>query len=59
MVRVLKSLKNNKNNIDNKNKYQKIAYLKFIDKLNVSLDAKEVIYMNKINIPPIKIRNSE
>lgn len=33
--------------------------LKFIDNLNVSFEARDVIYINKISIPPIKIKNKE
>jgi len=29
------------------------------ENLNISLDARDVIYINKINIPPIKIKNNE
>mgnify|MGYP001580751792 CR=1 FL=1 len=29
------------------------------ENLNVSFEAKEVIYINKTNIPPIKIKNKE
>lgn len=32
---------------------------KFIENLNISFDAIEVMYINKINIPPKKIKNKE
>lgn len=40
---------------------KKILELKiklFIEKLNISLDAKEVTYIKRTNIPPKKIRNN-
>ena len=36
-----------------------IRKFRFIVNLNISLAAIEVIYMNKINIPPKKIKNNE
>jgi hypothetical protein len=59
IIRFLKSFIKNKNKRDNKNNNQKVEYLKFIVKVNVSLEAKDVIYINKINIPPIKIKKRE
>jgi hypothetical protein len=44
------------NNIINK---KKIIIFQFKKRLNISFDANEVIYINKINIPPIKIKNKE
>jgi hypothetical protein len=40
-------------------KEKKIIIFQFKKKLNISFDANEVIYINKINIPPIKIKNKE
>lgn len=48
---------NDKNIIKNKN--NEINILKFNENLNISFDAIEVIYINKINIPPKKIKNNE
>lgn len=53
-------LNNKKNNIIIE-KYIKINVniLKLIWNLNSSFEAIDVMYINKINIPPIKIKNSE
>lgn len=42
-----------------KNKQKEVKIFKLIEKLNISLEAIDVIYMNKINIPPKKIKNKE
>lgn len=42
-----------------KNKQKDVKIFKFIETLNISFDAIDVMYINKINIPPKKIRNSE
>lgn len=56
---ILKS-KINKNNIIKAKKIKnEIITLKLIENLNISFDAIDVIYINKINIPPKKIRNKE
>lgn len=60
-------LKNNilksKNKIKNKNIKRNIKKEKIIlilmENLNISFDAIEVMYINKINIPPKKIKNNE
>lgn len=65
MLKIL--LKNNilksKNKINNKNIKKNIKkeviILILIENLNISFDAIEVIYINKINIPPKKIKNNE
>lgn len=65
MLKIL--LKNNilrsKNKINNKNIKKNIKKevitLILIENLNISFDAIEVIYINKINIPPKKIKNNE
>lgn len=48
----------NINIIKNNNKKTKMV-LKLIENLNISFDAIDVIYINKINIPPRKIKNNE
>lgn len=56
---ILKSKnKINKQKVKNKKEKNKII-LKFILKLNISFEAIEVIYINKINIPPKKIKKRE
>jgi len=65
MLKIL--LKNNilksKNKINNKNIKKNIRkeviILILIENLNISFEAIEVIYINKINMPPKKIRNNE
>lgn len=65
MLKIL--LKNNilksKNKINNKNIKKNIKkeviILMLIENLNISFDAIEVMYMNKISIPPKKIKNNE
>lgn len=65
MLKIL--LKNNilksKNKINNKkikkNIKKEVIILILIENLNISFDAIEVIYINKINIPPKKIKNNE
>jgi len=55
----LKSIKDiiiKKNVIKIKNR---LLILKLIENLKISFDANEVMYINKINIPPIKIRKRE
>lgn len=60
-------LKNNilksKNKINNKNIKKNIRkeviILILIENLNISFDAIEVIYINRISIPPKKIKNNE
>lgn len=47
----------NKNNKKIKKNVNKILIFK--ENLNISFDAIEVIYINKINIPPKKIKNKE
>lgn len=42
-----------------KNKQKDVIIFKLIENLNISFDAIEVIYINKINIPPKKIKNKE
>ena len=42
-----------------KNIKNEAIIFKLIENLNISLEAIEVIYMNKINIPPRKIKNNE
>jgi hypothetical protein len=42
-----------------KNKQKDEMIFKLIENLNISFDAIEVIYINKINIPPKKIKNKE
>lgn len=37
----------------------KFSILVFIENLKVSFEAKDVMYINKISIPPIKIKNKE
>lgn len=38
---------------------KKLKILGLIENLNISLEAIDVIYINKINIPPKKIKNKE
>lgn len=65
MLKIL--LKNNilksKNKINTKkikkNIKNEAIIFKLIENLNISLDAIEVMYINKISIPPKKIKNSE
>lgn len=60
-------LKNNilksKNTMNKKKMKKKIKneliIFKLIENLNISLEAIDVIYINKINIPPRKIKNNE
>lgn len=56
---ILKSKKIIKINKKNKNKQKKVRILKLIENLNISFEAIDVIYINKINIPPKKIKNKE
>jgi hypothetical protein len=56
---ILKSKINKKNNIKEKKTKNEIVIFKFIENLNISFDAIDVIYINKISIPPKKIRNKE
>jgi len=42
-----------------KNIEKELIIFKLIENLNISLDAIEVMYINKINIPPKKIKNKE
>lgn len=42
-----------------KNIKNETIIFKLIENLNISLEAIEVIYMNKISIPPRKIKNNE
>lgn len=42
-----------------KNRQKEIIIFKLMENLNISLEAIEVMYINKINIPPKKIRNKE
>lgn len=37
----------------------KKSKLKFKENLNISFEDRDVIYINKISIPPIKIKNNE
>lgn len=56
---ILKS-KINKNDIMiNKNNKNLEIILKLIENLNISFEAIDVIYINRINIPPKKIKNKE
>lgn len=65
MLKIL--LKNNilksKNKVNRKkikkNIKNEAIIFKLIENLNISLEAIEVMYINKINIPPKKIKNSE
>ena len=65
MLKIL--LKNNilksKNKINmkkiKKNIKNEAIIFKLIENLNISLDAIDVMYINKISIPPKKIKNSE
>jgi len=60
-------LKNNilksKNRINKKNIKKNIkkdnVIFRLMENLNISLDAIDVMYINKINIPPKKIKNKE
>lgn len=56
---ILKSKKIIKINKKNKNKHKEVRILKLIENLNISFEAIDVIYINKINIPPKKIKNKE
>lgn len=57
--KILKSYKKIiRNNINNKIKIG-VKIFKLIENLNTSFEAIEVIYINKINIPPKKIKNKE
>lgn len=56
---ILKSKKIIKINKKNKNKQKEVRILKLIENLNISFEAIDVIYINKINIPPKKIKNKE
>lgn len=58
-IKDLKSKNQIKFKLRIKNKLKKIKNLNLNLNLKVSLEAKEVIYINKINIPPIKIKNRE
>lgn len=42
-----------------KNKQKEVKIFKLIENLNISFDAIDVMYINKINIPPKKIKNKE
>ena len=56
---ILKSKnKINKKKIKKNIKNEAIIF-KLIENLNISLEAIEVMYMNKISIPPRKIKNNE
>lgn len=55
----LKSVKNINIIIIKNIKDKKIIKFRFILKKKVSLEAREVIYINRISIPPIKIKNKE
>ena len=65
MLKIL--LKNNilksKNKINRKKTKKNIKneaiIFKLIENLNISLEAIEVMYMNKISMPPRKIKNRE
>lgn len=56
---ILKSKKIIKINKKNKNKQKEVRILKLIENLNISFEAIDVIYINKINMPPKKIKNKE
>lgn len=45
--------------IKNKKKINEKIIFVLIENLNISFEAIDVIYMNKINIPPKKIKNKE
>lgn len=42
-----------------KNIKNDVIIFKLIENLNISLEAIDVIYINRISIPPRKIKNSE
>jgi hypothetical protein len=42
-----------------KNKEKEVKIFKLIENLNISFEAIDVMYMNKISIPPKKIKNKE
>ena len=42
-----------------KNKQKEVEIFKLMENLNISFDAIDVMYINKINIPPKKIKNKE
>lgn len=56
---ILKSKKMIKIKKIKKNKQKEVIIFKLIENLNISFEAIEVIYINKISIPPKKIKNKE
>jgi hypothetical protein len=48
----------NKKNIKKNIKKDNVTF-RLMENLNISLDAIDVMYINKINIPPKKIKNKE
>lgn len=56
---ILKSKNTIKINKMRKNIENEVIIFKLIENLNISFDAIEVIYINKISIPPKKIKNKE
>lgn len=56
---ILKSKKIIKIKKTKKNKQKEVIIFKLIENLNISLDAIDVMYINKINMPPRKIKNRE
>lgn len=44
---------------ETKRNIKKVKIFKFIEILNISFDAIDVIYIKRINIPPKKIKNKE
>lgn len=56
---ILKSKNTIKINKMRKNIENEVIIFKLIENLNISFDAIDVIYINKISIPPKKIKNKE
>lgn len=56
---ILKSKNTIKINKPKKNIKKEIIIFRLIENLNISLDAIDVMYINKISIPPRKIKNKE
>lgn len=66
LLKVLLFINNALKSINIKNKIkikvkikEKVIILGFKENTKISFEAKEVMYINKINIPPIKIKNKE